>query len=1814
MKIFRWIYGHCVPPPVLNIRYAVIAVFLMRLSHFCSAACYGNGNTPKTCITSPINAALNRKITASNTCGDTPEGYCYIGPQRKCKICNKNNAFQNHSANFIVDRFNLNVVTWWQSQTWWQSNQLGLSKMFEPLQVNISLALNKKYLISGGIYVIFYTERPKKMIIERSNDFGKTWKIYQYYAKNCRSAYNMQADPPITDESPYRQICSELYSGEFPRSGGVVHFDPRTRYKTVNYFNLDVHGYLEATNIRLKLEYPGTDGREYIKQEATLNQYYYAISDIRVDARCNCHGHAEFCDTVNGTETCDCQHHTMGTDCQFCQPLYRNRPWVAGNATSANPCEKCVCHDHATSCTYNNELMSGICHDCLDNTRGHRCDQCDERFYRNVSVPLSNTNVCIPCDCYEPGIRDDGKCSQLAIGSQILGQCNCKSGILGRRCDQCIPGKWGFSKPPIGRCFDCGCNVFGILHNNKICDQYNGNCSCKSSVTGRQCDRCKNGFYNFPSTLDKHCQQCPCNIGGSLPLCNKMSGICTCKPGITSPICDLVKSGYFFPNFTHIKYEPEMMSSNGSFSTYTLVRNYGRFFTGYGFARLDVGQKVEFEFTVPATAKYFVLLRYSLYQLDWYSATLPQGREKVDWSGSKNLELYLKDSDQPHNWLFSLQVKNTSNNNILKASSFTIKDLQLGDANNWMSSSSVYLQYGNTYTIVLQYQESSNVYGLPWPLLLDSFILMLDYTTAGYYKTMAVDSIRTEVQKCFEHSTSLATTYNLASHCAAHTYTIDTELYNRAIQCNCYQPGTLLFTTCRSYGGQCQCKNGYGGRSCDKCIPGFYGNPSTGCTPCLCSAVGSLSLSCHKDMGLCACKKNAHGRRCNECLLGFYDLNEANPRGCQECFGYGHSISCTSAMGFIKKYIVSDFLVALKYDGWKLMSPLGIDESTLLIKTKIGMEFTDQTNTKRYFSAPIKFLENQLYSYGQLLIIDMSIFPIYNKLATNVEWHVRLIGNKNKRALFKFLEEVTKTGRRYTVRLHQDFMVNHRKMSEFAFKALLAELNSIHIGVAYFKAPVRITIKGVQLSSAHYYQSNTNLSQMVGFIENSVCEKGYNGYSCGSCDIGYTRLIPNGSPLVTCVPCSCNNRSKICDPQSGICKNCRSGTTGSYCEMCMLNVLAPDCDRCKPGFYGLYTQLNGCKPCNCYLPGTDGGNNNLCDTFSGQCNCNRTLNVGGIQCNLCKENAYNISLSENLRCQECPVCYGLIESSILSVRREFFQVKITMSTIISSLSVVNIKPFYQAITSMKTLLGNLTRKAEHGKTESSFLLQLWKNFDVKVDMIFTVLSIDGVKSMHDLSVSANMVFQAHNATIFQIFYIQKTLTSSFFLLNETVQSKIRLHIVALTALKKLGTEMNNYVSMVTTNANNVLKKKYDLVQKIQLSIIAARRAVNLASNTRTRALNLSNHLQPVYLRGSKVEKFARGCVVSIQRWEKNATAALAYVRNLLTKVEASVPGYATNVSQISNMYNTINEKFESLKSFVASLTGKVNAVSVDITKLKTSLHLTQVDSILRRSSLYITNLMILKKKTDQDILLAKKVKTNAVEMLNTVQNFMEVTQKAQNAANNALAKVGAVKKSVESALSTVVSISNQLRLPQSSAATALDLMTTVEKLANVETRKVNVVYNAALRLHNQTLTAKNMVQGNEIKTYINQHLVPLISKCSNFKLQSNAAYNSAKSALIKAEDAYKKSLITKEKIIILTASTSKLKMVDTSELLALTTANNRVKSTFAALNLSDDINRLKRSLEEHKILLTRQRKKKIYLSNRISLYKKLYRSLSEVTC
>ena len=308
--------------------------------------CYDLQGKPRPCMASPVNMAFRRNISATNTCGKPKGGFCELGSGKNCYECDANNSSWRHPASFMVDKefhssYNPDKITWWQSQTWWETNNLGLSSKSSSPKVNITLSFGRSFHISGGILVRFYNRRPKALFFEKSKDFGKTWRVLQYFASDCSRFFHMPAAVGVPKRDRFAVTCTEDYSSMYPQKYGKVEFRFDSRYDPgCGFFQQSVQDFLLATNVRVRLQYPPTDGMEVLfDQEDILNKYYYTIADIVITGRCNCHGHAKYCTGPHMEETCECEHNTMGTDCEKCKPLFNKRPWMPANATHANECQ-----------------------------------------------------------------------------------------------------------------------------------------------------------------------------------------------------------------------------------------------------------------------------------------------------------------------------------------------------------------------------------------------------------------------------------------------------------------------------------------------------------------------------------------------------------------------------------------------------------------------------------------------------------------------------------------------------------------------------------------------------------------------------------------------------------------------------------------------------------------------------------------------------------------------------------------------------------------------------------------------------------------------------------------------------------------------------------------------------------------------------------------------------------------------------------------------------------------------------------------------------------------------------------------------------------------------------------------------------------------------------------------------------------------------------------------------------------------------------------------------------------------------------------
>ncbi|KMQ87954.1 laminin subunit beta-1, partial [Lasius niger] len=164
-----------------------------------------------------------------------------------------------------------------------------------------------------------------------------------------------------------------------------------------------------------------------------------------------------------------------------------------------------------------------------------------ERYYCNEFFNDVNnvwSNVPDICKKYQNSIGYyvfDGahSCECNPMGSRSLlcenygGLCPCKPNVVGRRCDRCAPGTYGFG--PEG-CIPCDCDGVGALDN--FCDVETGRCKCRPNTYGRTCGQCEPGFWNFP-----HCQRCECN--GHADSCDSKTGACIgCRDYTTGHNCD----------------------------------------------------------------------------------------------------------------------------------------------------------------------------------------------------------------------------------------------------------------------------------------------------------------------------------------------------------------------------------------------------------------------------------------------------------------------------------------------------------------------------------------------------------------------------------------------------------------------------------------------------------------------------------------------------------------------------------------------------------------------------------------------------------------------------------------------------------------------------------------------------------------------------------------------------------------------------------------------------------------------------------------------------------------------------------------------------------------------------------------------------------------------------------------------------------------------------------------------------------------------------------------------------------------------------
>ncbi|XP_032654514.1 netrin-4 isoform X2 [Chelonoidis abingdonii] len=437
----------------------------------------------KACNPRMGNLAHGRRLWTDTTCGrNSTEFYCSYSENAdltckrpKCDKCNAAHTHLAHPPSAMADSsFRL-------PRTWWQSAE-------DVHKERIQLDLEAEFYFTH-IIMVFKSPRPAAMVLERSQDFGKTWKPYKYFSINCSATFGLEDD--VTKKGA---ICTSRYSSPFPCTGGeVIYRALSPPYSAEDPYSAEAQAQLKITNLRvqlLKRQACPCQGNDLNSKPQQFIRY--AVYDFIVKGSCFCNGHADHCVPVAGFTPvkatgvfhvvhgrCMCKHNTAGYHCQHCAPLYNDQPWQAANGKTGAPkeCRSCKCNGHADMCHFDMDAWlasgnrsGGVCDNCQHNTEGQHCQRCKPGFYRDLRRPFSVPDACKLCSCHPVGS------AMLPFSTNIFcdpsnGDCPCKPGVAGPQCDQCMVGYWGFGEYGCRPC-DCAGS----------CDPLTGDCISSGDI------------------------------------------------------------------------------------------------------------------------------------------------------------------------------------------------------------------------------------------------------------------------------------------------------------------------------------------------------------------------------------------------------------------------------------------------------------------------------------------------------------------------------------------------------------------------------------------------------------------------------------------------------------------------------------------------------------------------------------------------------------------------------------------------------------------------------------------------------------------------------------------------------------------------------------------------------------------------------------------------------------------------------------------------------------------------------------------------------------------------------------------------------------------------------------------------------------------------------------------------------------------------------------------------------------------------------------------------------------------------------------
>ncbi|XP_067120373.1 laminin subunit alpha lam-3-like [Centruroides vittatus] len=1213
-----------------------------------------------------FNLATNAIIIANATCGEIgPEVYCKlvehgILKEPQCGVCDAKLSTKSHPITNAIDG----------SNNWWQSPTLQNGKQYE--WITITLDLRQVYQIAYIILKAGISPRPGNWILERSID-GLHYKPWQYYVIHDADCWDIYGIRPNVGKLKFRTdndvICTSHYSKINPLENGEIHTSLINGRPSADDPSPSLKEFTTARFVRLRLQKIRTLNADLMllqnnasyQDKSVTRRYFYSIKDISIGGQCICYGHAKYCPVHHVTKKhqCQCEHNTCGENCEMCCPLYNQQPWKEGTKKNGAECESCQCFGHAERCYYDPTVArkklslntfgkyegGGVCIKCQHHTIGINCEKCEDGYFRPLGIAHNSSFPCHECFCTGPGVtgvcvKDD---SYIMDGLKP-GDCLCKKGFAGNKCDHCDVGYTNFPE-----CKPCPCHTAGTIDGN-TCE---GKCICKKNVEGERCDSCKPGFYNLDVNNPDGCSKCFCS--GVTHICESNDwGIEIVRQMEDWIITDLLQkiiypaipeNGVLKIQTLHLPENIELFwqapiyylgkklySYGGELRIalkYHIPKNkiYGSFIEGPGVILESRRQRIAYSLKPQPEGETFTLI-IPLNDKGWryFKKSGKLGR-KV---GRKVFLMILNDltrllirmrfhTDQTEGILVSveMEVATEYSSNFKKLKS--VEKCQCPP--NFAGLSCEYCDPGfrrvnNTIFMGKCQQCNCNNHAETCDYFTGKCKNCLHNTTGpicnicevGFYGNPLFGTPE-DCQKC------------------------KCPLENRE---NNFSPTCLTIT--KLYGKVdyicTACPMGYEGDKCERCGYGFFGNPmipGSYCQKCDCSGNADITDPnyCNQLTGQCLkCVNNTSGWNCHECAENYF--GNALLHNCQpcECNEYGSlSKECDTSLGFCQckgNYVGRN--CARCADGY------GNIEAGCL-----PCSCSKHGSISKYCDPVSGQCPCKPGIFG--MKCDICLDGYYGFSNKGCEWcGCNIYGSESH-----LCDEISGQcicrshvyGRTCDSCEDEYWNLISEKGCEHCFCNKTGS-TSPSCDPIYGNCECKPGIGGQFCDHClpDYYGFSENgcsecqKCEITGYVCDSItgeclCPPHTTGKSCETC----LPLFWGYDAKFGCKPCNCNPSSshkEECDPLTGKC-------------LCLEGYEGRACDKCHFAYYS----FPNCLPCNCDIDGTVPTMCNSdgfcqCDE-NGQCPCKK--NVIGFKCDECKSGTFSLTFNNKEGCLEC-FCFG----------------------------------------------------------------------------------------------------------------------------------------------------------------------------------------------------------------------------------------------------------------------------------------------------------------------------------------------------------------------------------------------------------------------------------------------------------------------------------------------------------------------------------------------------------------------------------------------